>query len=159
MNRRIAALTIATVAVLGLTACSSSPSASESPSADAGSSAPAEEQSSEQSLTDACAEAGAQVQEATKTLSELDVTAATADPQGTIAQYTEAAEAIGAAAESVSNPEVKAAVSAFHEDFATMNDLLSRLLIDQDASAVAEIGAVATEIQESAAAIGTLCAA
>lgn len=159
MNRRLAALTIATVAILGLTACSGSPTTSESSSPETGNSAPAEETTSEQSLAEACAEAGAQVQEATKTLSELDVTAATADPQGTIAQYTEAAEAIGAAAESVSNPEVKAAVSAFHEDFATMNDLLSRMLIDQDASAVAEIGAVATEIQESAAAIGTLCAA
>ena len=158
MNRRIAALTIATVAVLGLTACSGSPSSSGESTPNAGNSAPAQEQNSDQSLADACAEAGAQVQKATAGLNDLDVAAAAADPQGTIATYTEAAEAVGAAAESISNPEVKAAVSAFHEDFSSMTDLLSKVLIDQDTAAVAELGAVATEIQESAAAVGELCA-
>lgn len=159
MNRRLVALTIATVAVLGLTACSGSPSASESPSADAGSSAPAEDQGSEQSLADACAQAGAQVEEATTGLTQLDVAAATADPQGTIAKYTEAAEAVGAVVDSISNSEVKTALNAFHEDFTSMGDVLSKVLIDQDPSAVTELSSVVAEIQESAGAVGELCGA
>lgn len=159
MNRRLVALTIATVAVLGLTACSGSSSSSEGSSEEAGNSAPAEDQNNEQSLAEACAQAGAQVEEATTGLTQLDVAAATADPQGTIAKYTDAAEAVGNIVDSISNSEVKAALNAFHEDFTSMGDVLSKVLIDKDPSAAAELGSLVSEIQESAGAVGELCAA
>ena len=72
MNRKIAAWTIAAVAVLGLTACSGAPSASDEGSDEITSSeAPAEntaEDTGDQSVADAC-----------KVATE-DITAATASP-------------------------------------------------------------------------------
>ncbi|WP_334148022.1 hypothetical protein [Microbacterium sp.] len=157
MNRRLAALTIAAVAVLGLTACSGSPSASEETSSSNETAAPTAE-SSDQSVADACASASAQVQDATKDLTSIDMTTAAADPQGTIDTFTQSVDAIGAAAESISNPEVKAAVTDVYEDFGAMRDVLSKVLIDQDMDAAAEMTQVSADVQESATAIGTLCA-
>lgn len=160
MNRRIAAWTIAAVAVLGLTACSGSPSASDD-SNKTESSAPAEptqEASSDQSVADACASATAQIQSATQSLTSLDVSAASADPQGTVDTFTESVDAIGAAAESVSNPEVKAAVTAVYEDFGAMRDLLSKVLVDGDTSVATEMSTVSADVQESALAVSELCA-
>lgn len=157
MNRRIAALIIATMAVLGLTSCSASSGVFDSPSPNAGSSAPAEGQNGDQSVADACASAGAKVQEATKTLTDLDVSAAASDPEGTIAAFTQAADAIGAAAESVTNAEVRGAIGAAYEDFAAVRDLLSRMLLEGDASAIAGLPAAASEVQRSAAAVASLC--
>ncbi|HWS52454.1 MAG TPA: hypothetical protein VN241_15695 [Microbacterium sp.] len=157
MNRRIAALAIAAVAVLGITGCSGSPGASNTAPPDAETSAPAESQSDGQSVADACASAGAKVQEATTTLTDLDVSAAASDPEGTIAAFTRAADALGAAAESVSNAEVRDAVVAVHEDFGAMRDLLSRMLLEQDASAITQLAATASEIQDSAATVASLC--
>lgn len=159
MNRRLAALTIAAVAILGLTACSGSPSASESTSAPE-SSAPAEQSSapsSDQSVADACASAATQVQAATSELGSLDVSAAAADPQGTVDTFTQSVDAIGAAAESISNPEVKDAVTAVYEDFGAMRDVLSKVLVDGDQAAAAEMATVSADVQESALAIGELC--
>lgn len=160
MNRRIAAWTIAAVAVLGLTACSGTPSSSDD-TTKTESSAPAEETSeptSEQSVADACASATTQIQSATQSLTSLDVSAASADPQGTVDTFTESVDAIGAAAESVSNPEVKAAVTAVYEDFGAMRDLLAKVLIEQDMSVATEMTAVSTDVQESALAVSELCA-
>lgn len=160
MNRRLAALTIAAVAVLGLTACSGSPSASEETTAPSQSSAPVEETSapsSDQSVADACASAATQVQAATSELGSIDPTTAAADPQGTVDTFTQSVDAIGAAAESISNPEVKAAVSAVHEDFIAMRDVLSKVLVDGDQAAAAEMTTVTSDVQESAMAIGELC--
>ncbi|KJL27954.1 hypothetical protein [Microbacterium oxydans] len=157
MNRRLAALTIAAVAVLGLTACSGTPGAPEDTASSNQTAAPTAE-SSDQSIADACASAAAQVQDATKDLTSIDMTTATADPQGTIDTFTQSVDAIGTAAESIANPEVKEAVSAIYEDFGAMRDVLSKVLIDHDPSAVSEWASVSADVQESATAIGTLCA-
>lgn len=156
MNRRIAAMTIAAVAILGLTACSGSPSASDDSSTN-NSSAPAE-QNSDQSVADACAAAGEKVQAASTELSQLDVSAAAADPQGTVDAFSKTVDAIGEAADSVGNPEVKEAVAAVYEDFGALRDLLSKVLVDQDTSAASEMGTITADVQESSTALSTLCA-
>ncbi|MFB7251494.1 hypothetical protein [Microbacterium sp. NPDC056234] len=161
MNRQIAAWTIAAVAVLGLTACSGTPSASEGSQESSSSEAPAEnknDNTGDQSVADACAAANAQVAEASSTLAGLDIEAATADPQGTVDAFTETVDAIGAAADSVNNAEVKEAVTALYEDFGQMRDVLSAVLIDQDMSVASEMTTITTDITESSTALSTLCA-
>ncbi len=160
MKRHIAAWTIAAVAVLGLAGCSGSPSAEpkESSTSAPETSAPAE-QPSGQSVSEACAEVNAQISGVASELAALDVNAAAADPQGTVAKLTETADAIGAAADSVTNDEVKAGVTAVHEDFTKLRDLLQRVLIDQDTTAASEVGTLGTDIRESTQAMGSLCAA
>lgn len=162
MKRQIAAFAIAAVAVLGLAGCSGSSDAEpkETSSSSAASSAPEKtESSSGQSVADACAEVNSQIVGVATELSSLDVNAATADPEGTVAKLTETADAIGAAAESVTNQEVKDGVTAVHEDFVKLRDLLQRVLIDQDTSAASEVGTLGTDIQESTQAMSQLCAA
>lgn len=157
MNRRIAALTIAAVAFLGLTACSGSPSATDESSTKGENSAPAE-QNTDQSVADACTEAGTKVQAASQELSSLDVSAAAADPQGTVDAFSKTVDAIGAAAESVGNPEVKAAVGDVYDDFGALRDVLSKVLIDQDTSAASEMTTIMADVQESSTALSTICA-
>lgn len=153
MNRRIAAWTIAAVAVLGLTACSGSPSATDESSTKGENSAPAD-----QSVADACTEAGAKVQAASQELSSLDVSDAAADPQGTLDAFSKTVDAIGAAAESVGNPEVKAAVGDVYADFGALRDVLSKVLVDQDTAAASEMTTIMADVQESSTALSTLCA-
>ncbi|MFK0401191.1 hypothetical protein ACIQTT_02570 [Microbacterium sp. NPDC090225] len=159
MKRQIAAWTIAVVAVLGIAGCSSTPGADadKDTTSSSESSAPAE-QSTDQSVADACASVGTQISGVATELSSLDMSAAMSDPEGTVATFTETVDAIGAAAESVSNQEVKDAVTAVHEDFTSLRDLLKRVLVDQDTSAAAEASTLTTDIQESTQAFSTLCA-
>lgn len=166
MNRRIAAWTIAAVAVLGLTACSGAgPSdtkddgASDSTTSETAPAEQTETSSADQSVTDACQEVSEQVSAVSSSLSGLDVQAAQADPQGTVDRFSETVDAFGASAEAVGNIEVKEATSAVFEDFGAMRDLLSRLLIDQDQAAATEMLTVATDVQASITALGELCTA
>ncbi len=55
------------------------------------------------------------------------------------------------------NAEVKTALSAVHEDFVALRDLLSKVLVDQDMSAAADITTAATDVQTSAQELATLC--
>jgi hypothetical protein len=160
MNRRIAAWTIAAVAVLGLAACSGPSSTAAGTKPASGSSAPAEDTQAEssQSIADACAIAGAKIQEATDAFSTIDMAAAQSDPQGTVEEFTAIVDAIGEATESVSNADVKSAMTAFHEDYASLRDVLQKVLVEQDVNAASEMGTLGTDLQESALAIGELCA-
>ena len=156
MNRRIAAWTIAAVAVLGLTACSGSPAAEDDTSNEAGDSAPAEETNTDQSVEDACGIVLPKLQEANTAASEIDTTGAT-DPQTTVDQFSTVVDAFGEAADSVDNAEVKEATSAVHEDFAALGDVLSKVLIDQDLSAAEGMTTITADLTESATALQELC--
>lgn len=160
MKRQIAALTIAAVAALGLVGCSGSTTAdaTSSPASTSSESSAPQEEASGQSVAEACSIVNTQISGVATELSGLDINAAAADPQGTVAKLTETADAIGAAADSVTNQEVKDGVTAVYEDFSTLRDLLQRVLVDQDQAAAAEMGTVATDIQESTKAMSTLCA-
>ena len=156
MNRRIAAWTIAAVAVLGLTACSGSPAAEDDTSNEAGDSAPVEETNTDQSVEDACGIVLPKLQEANAAASEIDTTGAT-DPQTTVDQFSTVVDAFGEAADSVDNADVKAATSAVHEDFAALGDLLSAVLIDQDVAAAEGMTTITSDLTESATALQELC--
>lgn len=163
MNRRIAAWTIVAVAALGLTACSGAPTNANDAKPEGSSSAPAEEpkqeeSSSNQSNADACAVAGAKIQEATSAFSGIDMAAAQSDPQGTVDKFSALVDAIGEATDSISNEEVKAAMADFHEDYAALRDVLQKVLVEQDMSAASEMGTLGTDLQESALAFGKVCA-
>jgi len=156
MNRRIAAFAIATVAVLGLTACSGSPAAEDDQSADTAESAPAEETNTDQSVEEACGIVLPKLQEASSAAGEIDTTGAT-DPQTTVDQFNTVVDAFGEAADSVSNAEVKEATSAVHQDFVALGDVLSKVLIDQDLDAASDMGTITSDMTASATALQELC--
>lgn len=170
MNRHIAAWTIVAVAAFGLTACSGTPAAPEvaaSPSV----SAPVEQPSptaeettaSGQTLAEACIEPSAKLVEASAQLMEANAALAKAgskgDAKATIKAFTAAVDTIGAMADSATHPEVKAELTALHEGYGKLRDLLSKVLIDEDLSAAGEFATVASELQTSLTAFQALCAA
>lgn len=165
MKKTIAAWAIAAATVLGLAACSSAtPSedtgagAESSASAAPSSAAPESDTGSgDQSVADACTEVQAKIQEASTAVAGIDMSTASSDPQGTVDAFTETVDGVGAAVESVNNPEVKTALSAVHEDFVALRDLLSKVLVEQDMSAAAGITTAATDVQTSAQDLATLC--
>lgn len=158
MNRRIAAFAIATVAILGLTACSGG--ASENTSSDsadsADSSAPAEETNTDQSVEEACGIVLPKLQEASTAAGDIDTTGAT-DPQTTVDQFNTVVAAFGDAADSVSNEEVKAATTAVYEDFGALSEVLSKVLVDQDMSAASDLSTITSDMTDSATALQKLC--
>lgn len=155
MNRRFAVLAIAAAAMLGLSACSGSPSAETGSTADSGTAA--EAPTSDQSVADACVIVQTKLQEASTALSEIDITATTSDPQTTIDAFSETVDGIGDAAESVSNEEVKTATTAVHEDFVTVRDLMQKVLIEQDTSVAGDLGTATADMQTSSNELNTLC--
>lgn len=155
MNRRIAAFAIATVAVLGLSACSGSPAA-EDTSNDSENSAPAEETNTDQSVEEACGIVLPKLQEASGAAGDIDTTGAT-DPQTTVDQFNTVVDAFGEAADSVANAEVKEATSAVHQDFVALSDVLSKVLIDQDLSAASDMGTITSDMTASATTLQELC--
>ncbi|PSL36996.1 hypothetical protein CLV49_0599 [Labedella gwakjiensis] len=161
MKKTIAAWTIAGAAVLGLAACTSAPSSdagSASASASsAPSSAPAEAPASDQSVADACSSVQSKIEDATTAVSDIDMSNAANDPQGTVQTFTETAEAIGAAADSVSNNEVKTAVSTVYEDLIALRDVVSSVLVDGDMAAASGLTSAVTDVQTSAQELATLC--
>lgn len=162
MKKTIAAWTIAAATVFGLAACSGSSAETEQGSTDASpsasASAPAEAApATDQSVEDACATVEAKIQEASTAVSGIDMSQASSDPQGTVDAFTETVDGVGEAVEAVDNPEVKTAVTAVYDDFVSLRDLLSKVLVDQDMSAAGDMATVATDIQTSAQELATLC--
>jgi hypothetical protein len=154
MNRRIAALTIATVAVLGLTGCAGAPSSTDDKSGDA---APVEETKTDQSVEDACAIVLPELTEASKAMGEIDPTAAGADPQATVDQFNAFVETLGGTIDKVSNTEVKDATTAVYDDFAALGEVMTKVLVDQDLEAAADMSTITTDMTESATALQELC--
>ncbi|MEW1961149.1 hypothetical protein AB0269_01645 [Microbacterium sp. NPDC077644] len=155
MNRRIAAFTIAAVAVLGLTGCAGAADEPSNDSADAGDSAPAEETSTDQSVEDACGIVIPQLTEASQAMSEIDP--ASADPQATVDQFNEYITKLGETVDSVSNTEVKEATAAVHEDFVAMGDILTKVVVEQDLDAAGDLSTITSDVTESATALQELC--
>ncbi len=158
MNRRIAAWTIAAVAVLGLTACSGGPAADDTKGDDTSNSAdstPTEETNSDQSVEDACGIVIPELTEASSAMSSVDVAAA--DPQATVDEFKTFIGALGETVDKVSNPEVKEATTAVYDDFVTLGDLLQKVVVDQDLSAAEDMSSVTSDMTESATALQELC--
>ncbi|HCS61813.1 MAG TPA: hypothetical protein DIW46_10540 [Microbacterium sp.] len=157
MNRRIAAWTIATVAVLGLTACSGAPAAEDASkdSDKADDSAAVEETNTDQSVEDACGIVIPEMTEASSAMNDVD--AAAADPQATVDQFNEVVTALGETADKVTNPEVKDATTAVYDDFVKLADILEKVVVDQDVSASEDLGTISSDMMESATALQELC--
>ena len=153
MNRRIAAWAIATVAVLGLTACSGAPAPEEGTTNN--DAAPAEETNTDQSVEEACGIVIPELTEASSAMSDVDATST--DPQAAVDQFSTVVTALGETADKVSNPEVKDATAAVYEDFVALGDVFSKVLIDQDMSAASDLNTITSEMTESATALQELC--
>lgn len=156
MNRRIAAFTIAAVAVLGLAGCAGSTAPADDKSDQGGDSAPVEETNTDQSVEEACGIVIPKLQEATSASGEIDTTGAT-DPQTTVDQFNTIVEGLGEAADSVSNAEVKEATGAVHENFVALSDVLSKVLIDGDMTAAEDMTTIVSDMTDSATALQEVC--
>lgn len=156
MNRRIAAFTIAAVAVLGLAGCAGSTAPADDKSDKGGDSAPVEETKTDQSVEEACGIVIPKVQEVTSASGEIDPSGAT-DPQTTVDQFNTVVEGLGEAADSVSNAEVKAATTAVYEDFVALGDVLTKVLIEEDMTAAEDMTTITSDMTESAKALQEIC--
>lgn len=158
MNRRIAAWTIATVAVLGLTACSGAPAAEDDTSNnEAGDSATTEETetNTDQSVEDACGIVIPAFTEAGSAMNEVDP--ASGDPQASVDQFNTVVADLGATVDEVSNPEVKAATTEVYDHFVSLGEILTKVVVEEDLSAAEELTTVTTDMTESATALQELC--
>ncbi|REJ05269.1 hypothetical protein DY023_10460 [Microbacterium bovistercoris] len=158
MNRRIAAIAIAAVAILGLSACSGTP-ASDSSSGKSSSASKEAPETTDQSVADACKIATDKVSAASSGLQDIDMSKAASDPQGTIDALTTLVDSLGEASESVSNPEVKAAVTDFHDSYAQLRDVFKKVVVDGDTSAASDISTLTGDLNDSVKALTELCTA
>lgn len=174
MKRRIAAwLATATIAFLGLTACSGDDSGSvdsgseavtttteETSAAEEDTSSAAEEttaEAAEQTVAEACISMATPMAEAGSAIAEI-ASAATDDPQSAVDAWTELADAYATAKDQITNVEVKDAATAAYEDVAAVRDLLQKLYVDGDTSVLSEYTTAVTDMQESLTALNELCA-
>ncbi|WP_160173199.1 hypothetical protein [Microbacterium sp. CH12i] len=57
----------------------------------------------------------------------------------------------------MTNPEVKEATTAVYDDFVSLGDLLSKVLLEEDLDAASEMGTITTAVTESGTALQELC--
>jgi hypothetical protein len=169
MNRRITALTIAAVAVLGLTSCAATPStgggaggssepsasASQAPEASGGSESDSDSNAGGDSsgIADACAVIGQAITDATAGMEGVEPSA---DPQAAIDAMNASAEAIGAAIADIDNEEVAAAAKGLQEGFAGIAEATAAVM-GGDVAKAAELETLSTEFEESFTAFQELC--
>jgi len=147
MNRRIAALTIATAALFGLTACTVSPTASPTPTSTA------DAPSDAQSVADACA----LVQETITQASEDMQDAAEDDPGAVVEAMKTAAAELGAAAEQITNEDVAAVLPGVQEMFSTTAEIFQDIA-EGDVSKIGELATLGEQFQETVQQFEDLCA-
>lgn len=159
MNRRIAAFTIAAVAVLGLTACAGGNASEETPedASNSNEAAPAEETNTDQSVEDACGIVIPELTEAGTALSSIDPEAAAKDPQASVDQFNTFVDALGETVDKVSNTEVKDATAAVHEEFVKLSDMLNKVLVEQDLDAASDLNTVQSDVMEASTTLQELC--
>ncbi|MGC5222405.1 hypothetical protein ACPW96_07345 [Micromonospora sp. DT81.3] len=170
MNRRITALTIAAVAVLGLTSCAATPStgggtagssepsasASQAPEASGGSESDSDSSTGggdSSGIADACAVIGQAITDATAGMEGVEPSA---DPQAAIDAMNASAEAIGAAISDIDNEEVAAAAKGLQEGFAGIAEATAAVM-GGDVTKAAELETLSTEFEESFTAFQELC--
>ena len=156
MNRRIAALTIAAVSLLGLTACSSTSGGTSGETSAPSSSAPTETAAaSEQTVAEACVSMAGPLQEASTTMGNL--AQASSDPQAAVDSWTALVDAYQKVADTVTNAEVKAAATAVRDDLATLRDAMQKVYVDLDMAAMSEFTDATAEWQASQTELQALC--
>ncbi|WP_345801732.1 hypothetical protein AAIB33_01125 [Microbacterium sp. AZCO] len=148
MNRRIAALTIAAVALLGLTACTASPD-SNADSSPAASDAAGDEG---QSVADACALIQDTITDATKEFGN----AASDDPAAVVEAMKSAADKISAAADQVTNDDVAAILPDLQQMFAKTAEVMQSI-VEGDVSKLDELTALGDSFKETSQRFQDLC--
>jgi len=89
-------------------------------------------------------------------MSELD--RAAADPQVAVDAWTANVEAFRAAADAVSNQQVKDAAGEVRDSLTAVRDAISTIYVQADASAMNELTTATVDMQASFAALSELCA-
>ena len=157
MNRRIAALTIAAVSLLGLTACSSTSGGTSGETSAPSSSAPTETAAaSEQTVAEACVSMAGPLQEASTTMGNL--AQASSDPQAAVDSWTALVDAYQKVADTVTNADVMAAATTATTDLTAVRDALSKIYVDGDTGALGDLTTATTNMQTSLTALNKLCA-
>ncbi|MHA6511533.1 hypothetical protein [Tessaracoccus sp. Z1128] len=168
MNRSILSSVVAMVASLAMTACSGSPADTASTTPDdaptttaAASAAPATssdaDTGTEQSVAEACMSMAEPIAEAGEKLSEI-ASVGTGDPQSAVDSWSTLVDAYRSVADTVTNPEVKAAAIAVRDDLATLRDAMEKAYVDQDMGAMSEFTDATSAWQASQTELQTLCA-
>ncbi len=160
MNRRIAAWPIAVVTMLGLAACSGSPSAAPATSAPVTTapSTPVAGTSAGQSVSEACISMAGPLAEASTAMAKI-ASVDKADAQSAVKTWTTLVDAFRKVADSVSNQEVKAAATTLHKDLAAVRDALKKIYLDGDMTAMSDLTTASTDMQTSYTALNKLCVA
>lgn len=155
-SRRMAALAISAVALLGLTACTGSPTASESsdPSSSASAATGTDDASGsdgDQTTAEACQLVQDTITEATDKLENVD----SEDPEAIVGGMEAAAESLAGLAPQVTNTEVAALLPTLEDMFGQVADMMSAIVSGDAASVDTE--KVGATMQETMAAFQELC--
>lgn len=150
MNRRIAALTIAAVAVFGLTACTASPATDRAPRS---SEAANPSDGDGQSVADACALIQETISDATQEFSDSSAD----DPAAVVEAMKSAAQKLEDAASQITNDDVAAVLPDLQDMFATTAEVMQGI-VEGDVSKIGELAAIGDEFQETSQRFQELCA-
>lgn len=160
LSRRIAALTLAAVAVLGLSGCMGFPagSGSSTPSASASESSPDEGSGDDsgdgtQTTAEACQLVQETIAEATAEFENVDAT----DPTAVVEGMEAAAESLADAASKVTNEEVAALLPDLQAMFEEVAAVMAHIVAG-DASKLGELEQIGTKFQETTQRLQDLCA-
>ncbi len=165
MNRRLIGLAIFAIAALGLTGCSVTINPSEANQQEpVQSSAPAEQKPAAeeeqpaddgQSVMAACLNLAGPLAETSQGMSKVDINSS--DPQSAVDMWTKLADGFGKASTSISNTEVKEAVTTVAADVSAMRDQIKKVFVDKDMGAMGDYTQAAADMQKSYLALMTLC--
>jgi len=160
MKKLLTSLAIIATAMLGVTACSGG----ATPVAQVETPAPAPAEHTEESgagldeaTMQACLDIAGSFAEASTAMAQI-ATHGNVAPQEAVDMWSALVTALDSVANSSSNPEVKAAATAAHADFAALRDAMQKVYVDGDMSAMGDYATAAAAIQESYQALLNLCA-
>lgn len=154
MNRRITAIAIASVAILGLAGCSSSSDEAADDQTTTTDESTEAAPAGDQSVEDAC---GIIIPAMSEAGSAVDLSTAGDDPQATIDQFNEFVSTLGDAADQVTNEEVKPQIDTIYEAYSTLGEAMQKALVDQDTSALSEITTIQSDVTDATTTLVELC--
>ncbi len=154
LSRRVAALAIAAIAVLGLTACTGAP-AGTSPTASGGtgSSTAPQQDGGPQSTAEACQLVQDTIEDATSEFENVEAE----DPTAVVDAMEVAAERLGELSSKITNEEVAPLLPSLEAMFAEMSEVMSAI-VEGDTSRLGELEELATSFQSTSEQFQELCA-
>lgn len=148
---RIAALSIAVIALFGLSACTGAPAPSSSAGADQ---APDAAGDGGQSKQDACALLQQSLEDVT---AEFEAVSSASDPAAAVAAMTAASATLADLSTQVTNDEVAAILPSLQETFGEAFSVMEAIL-QGDASKIEDLSALGEKFQDSTQAFQEVCA-